>query len=59
MCERLPEERREDGKEKTNDDKSRLFMGFCECAKYSLVSVEEKQINYLLTKRETGQEDSE
>lgn len=25
MCERLPEERREDRKEKTNDDKSRLF----------------------------------
>lgn len=42
MCERLPEERREDRKEKTNDDKSRLFMGFCECVKYSLVSVEEK-----------------
>lgn len=33
MRERLPEERREDGKEKTNDDKSRLFMSFCECVK--------------------------
>lgn len=35
----------EEGRRKrktTNDDKSRLFMGFCECAKYSLVSVEEK-----------------
>lgn len=29
-------------KKKTNDDKSRLYMSFCECVKYSLVSVEEK-----------------
>lgn len=44
MYERLSEERREDEKIKNNDNKSRLFMSFCECVKCSVVSVQEKYI---------------
>lgn len=42
MCERLPEERREDQKEKQLMMIKAGYLSFCECVKYSLVSVEEK-----------------